>query len=391
MFKKIARCVFSALLMLNFRANGVNIKEMTLDEKLGQMIFLSFKNLDQNKENIYETQDTLNPTYFTEINDDIKLSISKYHIGGIVLFGQNFANKEQSKQLVKDLQDTAKKSGNPPLIIAVDQEGGRVERFSFGRERLKNNSEIKTPEEAFQKGRIIAKELKEIGINCNLAPVVDINSNPDNPVINVRSFGDNADVVSLLSESFLKGLHSENIIATAKHFPGHGDTNVDSHFGLPVVNKNLNELEKLELKPFEKLSKNGVDMIMTAHISLPNIESKTAISKKTGEKIYLPATLSKTIVSNILRDKIGFNGVVITDAMGMKAISKNFGYEEASKMAINAGNDILCMPVNIKNKKDIAKLDELFKYLKNAVINGEISEKQIDASVTRILKLKEKL
>lgn len=391
MFRKIARCMFSALLMLNFRASGVNVTEMTLDEKLGQMIFLSFRRSNQNRENIYETQDASSLSYFTEINDDIKISISKYHIGGIVLFGQNFVNKEQSKQLVKDLQDAAKKSGNPPLIVAVDQEGGRVERFTFGRERLKNNSEVKTSEEAFQKGRIIAKELKEIGINCNLAPVVDINSNPDNPVINVRSFGNNADVVSLLGESFLKGLHSENIIATAKHFPGHGDTNVDSHFGLPVVNKNLNELEKLELKPFEKLSKNGVDMIMTAHISLPNIESKTAISKKTGEKIYLPATLSKTIISGILRNKIGFNGVVITDAMGMNAISENFGEDEASKMAINAGNDILCMPVNIESKKDIAKLDELFKYLKDAVTNGEIPDEQINASVTRTLKLKEKL
>lgn len=389
-FKKIARCAVSGLLVFNCVANAsaVNVSEMSLDEKLGQMVCLSFR--FWNSENEKYSDDTAKTvtTPVTEINDDIKSIISKYHIGSVLLFGQNFVDKEQSKKLVKDLQFASVKSGNLPLIIAVDQEGGRVERFSFGRDRLKNNLEIKTSQEAFEKGHTIAKELKEIGINCDLAPVVDINSNPNNPVINIRSFGDNADTVSEFGKSFLQGLHAEGIMGTAKHFPGHGDTNVDSHFGLPIVNKDLGDLENMELKPFKKLSENGVDMMMIAHIALPKIETKTVVSSKTGEQIYLPATLSKTIITDILREKIGFEGVVITDGMGMKAISDNFGENESSKMAINAGADILCMPVNIQSKGDISKLDKLFNHLKKAVINGEISEKQIDKSVERIIKLK---
>ncbi|MDR1418722.1 MAG: hypothetical protein LBI80_06235 [Endomicrobium sp.] len=148
-------------------------------------------------------------------------------------------------------------------MIAVDQEGGRVERFAFDREKLKNNSEIKTIEEAFIKGETIGKKLKELGINCNFAPVVDVNSNPKNPVINVRSFGDNINVVSNFGKMFMKGLHSQNIILTAKHFPGHGDTDVDSRLGLPKVNKSLKDLEAAELKPFKTLINTGVDMILS--------------------------------------------------------------------------------------------------------------------------------
>ncbi len=389
-FKKIARFLICSSVILNFRMNAVNIKNMTLDEKLGQMICLSFKIWNQKNESFDGSENISNFLPVTEINDDIKNIISKYHIGSIILFAPNLVTKEQSRIFIEDLKNTALISGNLPLIVAADQEGGKIERFAFGRERLKNNSEIKTSEEAFEKGNTIAKELKEIGITCNFAPVVDINSNPSNPVINDRSFGDSAEIVGNFGKSFLEGLHSENIIGTAKHFPGHGDTNVDSHFCLPVVNKDLSELEKLELKPFRTLSDAGVDMIMVAHIALPNIETKTAISKKTGERIHLPATLSKAVIDGILRNKIGFDGVVITDAMDMNAISENFRESEASKMAINAGADILCMPIKVESKTDIIKLDNFFKYLKNSVENGEISEKQINKSVARILKLKEK-
>lgn len=382
MFKKLFSILLICLLIPSFTSCAYAPKQndISLDKKIGQMICLDFRFWN----------DGISQKPVTEINDDIRQIISKYNIGCVILFAQNFVNKEQAVKLISDLQKTAIGSGNPPLIIAVDQEGGKVERFSFDRERLKNNADIETSEEAFEKGKFIAEELRRLGINCNFAPVVDINSNPSNPVINVRSFGNNADTVSEFGEKFLEGLHSQNIIGVAKHFPGHGDTSVDSHFALPTVNKTLEELEALELKPFKTLIGSDVDMIMTAHIELPKIENETTISKKDRNKICLPATLSKVILKDVLRDRLGFNGVIISDAMNMKAISENFGDYESAKIAIKAGIDILLMPVSLRNKEDFSKLEGMINYIKDAIKNGEISEKNIDQSVERILKLKEK-
>lgn len=375
--KKSISILLSIIFLFNIQIFAINPEEMSLDEKLGQMLCLNFRE--------QENEETLEPV--TEINDDIKKIISDYHIGSVILFKENFLDKEQSKKLINDLKKAATDSKNFPLIIAVDQEGGRVERFAFGRSKLKNNADIKTPEEAFNKGAIISKELKELGINCNFAPVIDVNSNPDNPVINNRSFSDNPDIVSEMGEQFVKGLHSNDIITTGKHFPGQGDTNTDSHLSLPTLDKTLDDLYQIELKPFIKLSK-VVDMIMTAHISLPKIETQTIKSKKDGEEIFLPATLSKKILTDLLRKEIGFNGVIITDAMNMKAISDHIGQKEATKMAISAGADIVLMPVTIQNKNDISKLESLISYLKEAIKNNEISEKQINESIKRIIKLK---
>ncbi|MDR1364374.1 MAG: glycoside hydrolase family 3 protein [Oscillospiraceae bacterium] len=348
---------------------------------------------EQSKKIICRLQQIISQNSFvplTEINDEVKEVIEKYHIGGVNLLNKNFENKEQAKKLINDFQKAAICSGNPPLLVCADQEGGRVEKFAFDREKLKENAEIKTPEEAFQKGETIGKELKEIGINCNFAPVVDINSNPKNPIINTCSFADNAEVVSEFGKKFMEGLHSQNIISTAKHFPGHGDTNLDSHLELPIVNKNLNELEALELIPFQAMIDAGVDMIMIAHIEFPKIENKTFVSKKDGKEFCLPATVSHFILTDLLRNKMGFNGVIITDAMNMKAISENIGEAEAVKMAIQAGADIVLMPAYLRSKSDTAKLDQIYNVLKEALENNEISEKQLDESVKRILKLKDK-
>ena len=193
-----------------------------------------------------------------------------------------------------------------------------------------------------------------------------------------------------MGKSFVDGLHSQNIISTAKHFPGHGDTCIDSHVGLPRVNKSLEELENMELKPFKSVIDSGVDLIMTAHIELPKIEDSTVISKKDGRRIFLPATLSKKVLTGLLRNNMNFKGVIVTDAMNMKAISENFGEEEAVKLAIKAGADMVCRPTKLRSKKDFYKLDAIYKSLKCALDNNEISEKQINESVSRLLKLKEK-
>lgn len=384
MFKKLSS-IFLAFSISNASIYAITPKkttEMTLDEKIGQMVCLDFRNWQNSKNS---------NSRVTKATCEICDIIGKYHLGSVILFSENFVSKEQLKKLISDLQKASIDAKNPPLIVAVDQEGGLVERFRFDRkERFKNNADIRSAEEAYKKGEAIAKELKEVGINCNLAPVADVNSNPYNPVIGVRSFSDKADVVAEYCRNFLNGLHSQNIMGTAKHFPGHGDTNVDSHFSLPVVNKTLKELEELELVPFKALIDEGVDLIMTAHIQLPKVETGTVISKKDDSKINIPATLSRTVLTDLLRGKLEFDGVVVTDAMVMRAISDNFGINEAVKMAIVAGADILCMPLRIRCQHDEQQLKSLFEYIKNAVENGEISEEQINKSVERILKIKEK-
>lgn len=188
----------------------------------------------------------------------------------------------------------------------------------------------------------------------------------------------------------MEGLHTKNIIATAKHFPGHGDTDTDSHFALPVVNKTLEEIESMELKPSKQMIDSDVDMIMTAHIQLPKIESGTIVSKKDGREIFIPATLSKRILTGLLREKLNFQGVIITDAMDMKAISENIDELNAIKMAISAGANVICMPVMLRNKNDIQKLDNIFNSLMDAVNTGEISINQINSSMKYILDLKDK-
>lgn len=391
MFKKFILIFCSIVLLTSnqfvLSANTIDAENMEIYSKIGQMMcldfrFWNFKNLHQTEELCVTTQPVI------EINDEIKEIISRYHIGSVVLFSENFQSKQQAKKLIDDLQKAATDSGNPPLLVCVDQEGGIVERFSFGRDRLKNNSEIRNSDEAFEKGKIIAGELAELGINCDFAPVVDINSNPKNPVINVRSFGDNPQIVSDEGIAFMNGLHSKGIVSTAKHFPGHGDTDVDSHFGLPRVNKSLSDLEQFELKPFKYLIDSGVDMIMSAHIELPQIENNTIVSKRDGKKIYIPATLSKSVLTGLLRDRLNFKGVIVTDAMNMKAISENVGELEAIKMAVNAGADMICMPVTLRSMDDISKLDDIYETLKNAVNNKELSLEQINSSVNRILNLK---
>ena len=188
----------------------------------------------------------------------------------------------------------------------------------------------------------------------------------------------------------MKGIQDYNVAVAAKHFPGHGDTAVDSHTGLPLVDKSLAELEKLELLPFKKAMDAGVDLLMTAHIQYPQIEKDQVVSKETGEKIYVPATLSDDILTGLVRKKYGYKGVIVSDAMGMDAISKNFGEVEAVKMAIKAGVDLVLMPTTLRSKTDLTKIDTIVDEVVRAVQTGDISEERLNESVRRILTLKEK-
>lgn len=357
------------------------IANMTLDEKIGQMLMLEFRHWEDENGELKEV---------TELNDDIKNAIIKYKVGGIILFAENVHDTEQTTKLTHNIQKAAIENGLDPLLISIDQEGGIVVRLGTGTSLPGNMALGATRDKklAYEYGKIIADEIKALGINVNLAPVMDTNNNPNNPVIGLRSISSDPKLVGELGSEVVKGIQDQGVSAAIKHFPGHGDTETDSHLGLPVVDKTYEEVEKLELVPFKKAAEEGVDMIMTAHISYPKLEKDTAISKKDGSVVGIPATLSDDIITGIIREKMNYDGIVITDAMQMQAIADHFGEEDAVVMAIKAGVDIPLMPALLQKNADLEKLDNIVGRIKNELDLGNITEKQIDNSVYRILDLK---
>ena len=355
------------------------LSKMTLEEKIGQMITVAVRNWDGEGMTILESE-------AAEI-------IRNNSVGGVILFSENIENTQQTVKLINDLQNAAVSSRNKlPLFVSVDQEGGAVVRLRQGTS-LPGNMALgaaDSEEDAEKAGDILGKELNALGFNVDFAPSLDVNSNPLNPIIGLRSYSSRPELVSKLGVKTIAGIQKNNVAAAAKHFPGHGDTSEDSHSSLPSVNKSMEEIEKCELVPFKNAVENGVDMIMTAHIQFPKIETQTVKSESTGDEIYLPATLSKTFVTDILRNKFGFNGVVTTDAMNMGAISDNFGITQSCILAINAGVDILLMPVSLSGEESGTELASLIGNLTSAVKDGVIKEETINAAVRRILELKEK-
>ena len=360
-----------------------NIKQMvsgmSLEEKIGQMLMPDFRNWKKKGESSAKG--------LTEMNDEVAGIIQKYRLGGVILFAENVTGTEQTVRLTDGLQ---KASPDIPLFITIDQEGGIVTRLESGT-NLPGNMAVgasSSSKNAFRSGKIIGKELVSLGINVNFSPVLDVNNNPDNPVIGVRSFSSKPELTSKLGIQMMKGLQDEQMIATAKHFPGHGDTAVDSHYGLPLVPHDEKRLRSVELAPFQKAIDAGIDMIMTAHVQFPAFDDTTYKSKKDGEDIMVPATLSKKVMTDLLRKDLGFKGVVVTDALNMKAVSDNFGQEEAVVMAVKAGVDIALMPAQVTSLETEKNLARVFEALLTAVKKGEIPIEQIDQSVERILRLK---
>ena len=350
------------------------INNMTLEEKITQMMMPSIRS-----NNLYVS------------NEKIDSLIEQYDFGGIILFKDNINNTEQTIDLIDNLQQNAKKSKNSiPLFIGVDQEGGSITRLTTGTSFSGNMALAATndSDNVLKASNIIGKELNALGFNIDFAPSLDINDNPNNPVIGVRSFSDNYDIVSKYGKEYIKGLHQNKIIAAAKHFPGHGNTETDSHIGLPLINKTYDELKENELIPFQSAIDDNVRMIMTAHIMFPLIENETYESIQDHQMITLPATLSKKIITNILREDLGFEGVVITDALDMDAIKLHFDKKDVYKLAINAGVDLLLMPINLNNDYIELEIQENINMIKKMVKNNEINEDMINNAVKRILKLK---
>lgn len=361
---------------------------MTIDQKIGQMIMPDFR--------MWQAEGEDAQSDMTVLNDEVAEIIDKYDFGGVILFAENVKETEQTLKLTNDLQDAAianeAGNGDIPLLITIDQEGGIVYRLGSGT-ALPGNMAIgatNSEEDARLAGEIIGRELSALGINVNFAPVFDTNNNPNNPVIGLRSISSDPQRVARLGVPMMQGMQEYNIATAAKHFPGHGDTATDSHTGLPLVDKSYEELKNLELIPFQAAVDNGVDMLMTAHIQYPQIEKDTVISKADGSEVYVPATLSDDIITGVVREDMGFDGVVVTDALNMDAISTNFGESEAVIMAIQADVDICLMPTILRSKADMAKMDQIIADVKAALEDGTITEDMLNDSVKRILTLKEK-
>ncbi len=365
---------------------------MSLRDKVAQMMIASFRvwqEVPPEGEDMPEEEPPREN--ITQLNDPIRDMVSRDHFGGILLFGQNIADAEQTLRLIADFQATNQAGGGLPQIIFTDQEGGNVNRIPYGTQGVSNMALGATgdPENARATAAIFGEELGLLGIQADFAPVVDVNNNPTNPVIGIRSFSDDPQTVAAFGSAYIQGLHDAGTISTAKHFPGHGDTDTDSHTGAPVIDRTYEELKACELIPFQAAIDAGTDLIMTAHIQYPRIETGTYTSISTGESVHLPATMSRTILTDILRGDMGFDGVVVTDALDMSAIADHFAVEDTVKLTIDAGVDLLILPP-VTDTNVFQRVQTYVDTAVQLVESGEIDEARIDESVLRILKLKQK-
>lgn len=266
----------------------------------------------------------------TALEDETSAFISQAKIGGVILFSQNYENPEQVSSLINDIQNC--RTGDLPLWVSVDHEGGKVQRFRTSFTRLPEADVIaktNSPKLVFELAERTGAELRAVGINVNFAPVADINSNPKNPVIGTRAYGETEEMVSKMVSAFVRGHLTQGVQPCVKHFPGHGDTTVDSHFALPTVTDTLESLRERELRPFSKAFKSGCRWVMTAHLMNPNLDSEK------------PATLSSKTLMGLLREEMRYTGLIVSDDLEMKAITDHFGVEEAPRLAIEAGCDLL--------------------------------------------------
>lgn len=331
------------------------IDSMTLEEKVGQLVIVGVDGYENDEHS--------------------KQLMEKYHAGGFILFKKNIQDSAQLLTLLNSLKETNAALNKVPMFLSVDEEGGRVSRLPDEFKKFPSNKVIGQKNDSslsYQIGNILGRELSSFGFNMDFAPVLDINSNPKNPVIGDRSFGTTAGLVSRLGIETMKGIRAENVISVVKHFPGHGDTSVDSHVGLPRVNHDLKRLESFELVPFKAAIENSVDAIMIAHILLPKLDPEN------------PASFSKAVITDLLRTDMNFNGVVITDDFTMGAIEKNYDMGGAAVKSIQAGADIVLVCHGFD------KQETVIKALLAAAQTGQISAGRLDESVYRVLELKQR-
>ena len=334
------------------------LDSMTLRQKVGQLFIAR-------PEQLLPDAGTV-----TRVTPELEQALAEYPLGGLILFGDNVVNPEQLLALNGSLADMP----GIPMFIAVDEEGGLVARLaknpSFNLPRYQNAMAVGAsgdPADALEMGRTIGGYLKEYGFNVNFAPVADVNTNPKNTIIGSRAFSSKPETAAQMAAAMADGLREEGIIPTFKHFPGHGDTAEDSHDALAVSQKTAEELAECEWIPFESATE--YDMIMVGHIALPNVFNNRT-----------PATMSEEIVTEVLKNQLGFQGLVVTDSMEMGAITAQYTSDKAALYALKAGCDIILMPAN---------LETAFEAVVEACETGELSKDHLDATVERILRFKE--
>ena len=333
------------------------LSKMTLKEKIGQLFIVCTDSLDFNAE--------------TEVTEKMRKNLEEYKPGGVIFFSYNLKNRTQVKEMISDMQ----KNAEIPLFTAVDEEGGSVARIA----NSKNMQTTKFPamaeigktgdsKNAYHVGETIGKEIYELGFNLDFAPVADINTNAENTEIGNRSFGSEPKTVADMVSQEVKGLQAQGVSATLKHFPGQGQCGEDTHKGYVELNATIDRLRDVEFLPFKSGISAGADMVMMSHV---------AVSKITGKET--PASLTKLMVTDILREELQFDNVIITDAMNMKVITKFYDADQAAIMAIEAGNDMILMPDNF---------EQAFEGVLEAVKDGTLSESQIDEAAGRVLSVK---
>lgn len=331
--------------------------EMTIKQMLGQKLIFGF--------------------HGTELSQEFKDLIREYKIGGVILFLRNVESAAQLRHLCQEIQTLIRRETGYPAFIVIDQEGGMVTRLPKDAVNVPGAMALAAtgdPENARLSSEITIRQLRGLGANFNMAPVLDVNSNPANPVIGVRSFGDQAEKVASFGCAAIAPYAGSGVLCCAKHFPGHGDTAVDSHLGLPRVDKTEEELEQLELIPFRRAIEAGVSAIMMSHVLFPKIE--------TGQ---LPCTMSRRMVTGLLKEKLGFRGLILTDCMEMGAIQDHFGTPKGVVEAIKAGADLAEISSTFALELGAAKA------VNQAAERGELDLAEIRESVEKILRFKQQL
>ncbi len=332
---------------------------MTLEEQIGQLLVVGFQG--------------------TTVPEEIVELIQHYHVGNIIFFSRNIQDAQQVRELTRSLQAIARAAGQPlPLLICTDQENGMVRRLGTDATLFPGNmtmGAIGSEDIAYAVALASGRELKALGIDLNLAPVADVNNNPANPVIGVRSFGEDPQQVARLTAATVKGYRAAGVITSLKHFPGHGDTTVDSHLALPTVPYTLERLEKIELKPFLSGIEAGADSIMIAHLYLPALMSQS----------MLPATVSPEIIQSLLREQLGYDGVVLSDCLEMNAVAQTIGTVQGAVMALQAGNDLILV-----SHQYALQVDSI-KAIRAALEAGTVTTEQVRQAAERVLQLKERM
>lgn len=310
----------------------------------------------------------------TETTPELRSFIREEGIGGVILFKRNISSKSQLVRLTSRLQEEV---GDGELIIAVDQEGGRVQRLPRAFGSFPSMGEVGRvaaaagdPGVVYREAKRVAEILREVGINLNFAPVLDVNTNPFNPVIGDRALGSDADVVAMMGVHYIRGLMEGGVLACGKHFPGHGDTDIDSHLDLPVLSHTRKRFDVCEWKPFRAAIAEGIPAIMTAHVLAPNLDPQ------------YPASVSRDITAHVLRGELGFAGVVITDDLVMAGIARRMSVGEAAVKALAAGADMILIC------EDRSKQKTALDAIKRAADDGTLCPSRINESLTRLASMK---